>query len=199
MNKKEYFDQIAEKWDNRPNTEKEKSFAEKLVKSLKIKEGQKILDVGTGTGILIPQISKLIGSTGYMKAVDFSEGMVNICKAKFGDLANLSIDVADIEEISLPSSFFDYAICFGVFPHLQNKSKALGQLNRVLKSGGTLIIAHALSSKEIERIHACSSPMVAHDMLPASHVMESMLVQAGFGQIQITDVPGCYMCTSTKL
>ena len=73
----------------------------------------------------------------------------------------------------------------------------MAQLNRVLKTGGKLIIAHALSSTEII-VHHHHSSVVAHDALPDKAEMKRLLERAGFTGIHITDEPGCYVCLSTK-
>jgi ubiquinone/menaquinone biosynthesis C-methylase UbiE len=86
-----------------------------------------------------------------------------------------------------------------LFPHLENKDEALSQFNRVLKPGGKLVIAHALSSQQIKSHHHNAALVVAHDELPSEAEMRRMLKTAGFENVQITDVPGCYLCISNKL
>ena len=141
---------------------------------------------------------KAVGPTGHVTAIDYAEKMVEICKAKYTRYPNVNIMVQQVENLQFPSESFDVITCFGLFPHLENKEKALCQMNRVLKSGGRLIIAHALSSTEIKSHHQNASSVVAQDVLPEEARMKKLLKQAGFVKIHIVDKPGCYLCLSNK-
>jgi ubiquinone/menaquinone biosynthesis C-methylase UbiE len=154
-----------------------------------IQPGQKVLDVGTGTGILIPFLLEAVGSKGHVTAIDFAERMVEACKSKYAHLSNVNIALQQVEKLDFPSATFDAVTCFGLFPHLENKQKALSQMNRVLKPGGKLIIAHAFSSEELMAHHR-NATVVAHDVLPDEVEMKRLLKHAGFTGIHITDKPG---------
>ncbi len=198
MSKKEYFNKMAENWEAQ-FTSQEMFFLKDLETKLDLKEGQRILDAGTGTGILIPFLLKAVGPNGHVTAIDYAEKMISTCESKFGSNPNITFRVDDIEASSLPSSHFDAVVCFGLFPHLEHKDQALNQLNRVLRVAGKLIIAHALSSSEIQTRHERLSPVVALDVMPPKRQMKQMLKTAGFGKIQLTDKPGLYLCISTEL
>jgi ubiquinone/menaquinone biosynthesis C-methylase UbiE len=198
MNRKTYFNKAANNWDKRFQTPKLSSFLEKLVPQFGLEQGQNVLDVGTGTGILIPYLIRAVGSDGSVTAVDYSEKMIQVCKTKHSHLKNLSIKLGNIEETAFPPESFDAVICFGVFPHLENKEKALRNINRTLRSGGKLVIAHALSSEELKAHHNKASSTVMHDLLPEEAEMKKLLEQTGFAEISIKDEPGCYLCIAHK-
>ena len=166
MSRKAYFNQLADSWDKRFQTEALSTFLERLVPTFGLLPGQKILDIGTGTGILIPFLLKAVGPTGQISAIDYAEKMVKICKSKYAHLPNVTFTVQQVEKLDFPSQTFDAVTCFGLFPHIENKEEALQQINRVLKTNGKLIISHALSSTEIKAHHHNASSAVAHDELP---------------------------------
>jgi len=195
-NRREFFNKAAETWDKRFESTELANFLSQLVPKFNLKSGQRVLDVGTGTGLLIPFLVKAVGPTGHVTAVDYAEKMVEICKTKYAGISNVSISVKRVENLDFPSKSFDAVTCFGLFPHLEKKEVALTQLNRVLKPGGKLIIAHALSSSEIKAHHSTASAVV-HDALPDRKEMKRFLKQLGFNGIKITDKPGCYFCLST--
>ena len=199
MERKDYFNKMAETWDERFNSKELTHFLEGFVPKFGLKQGQKILDAGTGTGILIPFLLKAVGTTGHVTAVDYAEKMIEVCKNKFGLNQNITLNTKDIGTLTLPSESFDAAICFGLFPHLDHKGQALNQLNRVLKVQGKLIIAHTLSSSEIQSRHASLAHVVALDVMPTERQMKHMLKKTGFGRIHVTDKPRLYLCVSTKL
>jgi len=198
MSRKTYFNKAANSWDERFHTPSLSSFLEKLVPQFGLEPGQKILDVGTGTGVLIPYLIREVGPTGSVTAIDCSENMVQICKTKHSHLKNVNVELKNIEEDAFPTESFDAVICFGLFPHLENKEKALRNINRILKLGGSLIIAHALSSEELKAHHNNASSAVVHDVLPEEVEMIQLLEQIGFRQIRIKDEPGCYLCIAHK-
>ena len=198
MNRQEFFNIAAVTWDKRFQTQELLTFLEQLVPTFHLRHGQRILDVGTGTGILIPFLLKAVGPTGHVAAIDYSEKMVELCRAKYARFPNVSVAVQRVENLQFNSESFDAITCFGLFPHLENKEAALSQMNRVLKSRGRLIIAHALSSTEIKSHQHNTSLAVAHDVLPEEARMKRILRQAGFVKICTVDKPGCYFCLSTK-
>lgn len=198
MNQKEYFDNAAKTWDEKFLTPKLSAFLETLVPQFKLEKGQNILDVGTGTGVLIPYLSKAVSAEGSVTAVDFSENMAQIAKTKHVHLKNVTVKVANIQETTFPQETFDAVICFGVFPHLENKQKVLQNINSMLKPNGKLVISHALSSEELKVHHKKVSEKMAHALLPEPADMTKLLEQNGFTNISIKDEPGCYLCIAYK-
>jgi ubiquinone/menaquinone biosynthesis C-methylase UbiE len=193
-----FFNQAAKKWNKKYDNPKLRTFLKHFLPSFGITFAQSVLDVGTGTGFLIPFLLEAVNSEGHITAIDYAQNMVNICNAKYGHLPNLSIMVANAEELPFPDASFDAVVCFGVFPHLDSKKVALKQFHRVLKSKGKLIIAHALSRKEIENHHQNAPQPVCNDVLPNTKGMQKQLQGAGFTRIRIYDKQGSYLCTATK-
>ncbi len=197
MSREAYFNQAAESWDQKYYTQELEAFLGEFVSKFGLKPGQRILDAGTGTGVLIPFLLRIIGSSGSITAIDHAENMIKMFRSKFSNLRNVKVERKDVEELDLPSETFDVAICFGLFPHLERKTQALMHLHRVLKRRGRLVIAHALSSTEIREHHKRASP-VTRDVLPEEIVMKRLLKRAGFFEVRITDEPGLYLCLATK-
>ena len=193
-----FFNKLAETWDRRFLTRELNDFLEQFVPMFGLREGWKILDVGTGTGILIPFLHNAVGYGGCIIGIDYADKMIKVCRTKYGHIINVKFDVQNIEQIDYPSESFNAVTCFGLFPHLENRAEALRQMYRVLKPEGKLIIAHALSSQEIKDHHRSSSSVVAHDTLPESSEMRHILKQSGFFRIKIMDKLGCYLCVSSK-
>ena len=198
MNAKDYFNKAASTWDEKFLTPRLASFLEKLVPQFGLESGQQVLDVGTGTGVLIPYLVKELGPQGSVTAIDFSENMLQECKTKHQHLQNVTVRLGNIEEAQFPKETFDAIICFGVFPHLQNKQKVLQNIHSILKPEGKLVIAHSLSSEELKHHHQKVSKQVAHDLIPKMDDMKKLLKASGFKKISIQDEPGCYLCVARK-
>jgi len=199
MNKRKgLFNEAAKNWDKEYDNSKLQSFLEQFVPSFGLSAGHSVLDVGTGTGILIPFLYKAVGSNGHITAIDYSQNMIEICKTKYSHMPNVTIMVANAENLHFPDASFDAVTCFGVFPHMENKKAALKQFHRLLKSKGRLIIAHALSSEEIKSHHKNAPQPISNDVLPSETEMEKLLRKAEFTEIKIVDKQGSYLCTSIK-
>ena len=113
----------------------------KLVKLLKNKNVEQILDVAAGTADLSIELSKLKPKKIY--GVDISEEMLNIGKQKVQkkNLNNLiKLEIGDSENLQFKDYTFDaVTVSFGV-RNFENLEKGISEMYRVLKSGGNLIV-----------------------------------------------------------
>lgn len=197
MDKKRFFNQAAQGWDQRFYTPEMAERLSQLVSLFQLQKGAKILDVGAGTGGIIPYLLEAIGPEGSIWAVDFAEEMVKIGRKKFQKESRVVFELASVEDLPFKDRFFDQIVCFGAFPHFEDKGKALNEMNRVLKDQGTLIIAHALSSVALRSHHQNCAP-VSKDFLPEEGEMRSLLEKAGFQLSRLIDQPKCYLCEGVK-
>jgi hypothetical protein len=68
---------------------------------------------------------------------------------------------------------------------------------RVMKTGGTLIVAHLLSRRELASHHAAQNP-VARDVLPDNARMKSLFSDAKLSLLEVVDRPGRYLAKGIK-
>jgi len=97
---------------------------------------KKVLDVGCGTGIILSLLSK--NESISLSGVDLSENMLKIAKQKLDDRVELKI--GDSEQLPWKNNTFDAIICTDSFHHYPEPEKVLGEMARVLKSSGHIII-----------------------------------------------------------
>ena len=190
-----YFNERADIWDE-SIAEKDATKLEHMAKRLHIKSGSIVLDVGTGTGVFLPFLLRVVGRQGRIVALDFAERMLRKARAKGFDrgIAYLQADVGHIP--ARPQSF-DAIVCYSSFPHFPDKPKALGELKRVIKKGGQLLICHTSSRAQINAIHR-QVPAVKNDTLPDEAEMQGMLAVAGFTGIRIEDKSDSYLVSAEK-
>ena len=111
-----------------------------LVRELAIVPGERVLDVGCGTGLLAEHIADLVGPTGAVLGVDPLPLRIELAQAKARP--NLQFKVADAYDLSaIPSAAFDVVCLNAVFHWLPEKSGPLREFARVLKPGGRLGIS----------------------------------------------------------
>ena len=128
---KNTYNEVAEEFDQ---TRKKYSSVIEELKTY-IKEGEKVLDLGCGTGRLYEIFrGKNIDYTG----VDFSERLVQIARSKYGE----RFVVGDILNLPFPEKNFDSVWAIASLHHVPKKKfrkQAVNQIKKVLKPGGRII------------------------------------------------------------
>ncbi len=190
-----YFNERAATWD-KSAAGKDTTRLERMAKRLDIKPGSIVLDVGTGTGLLIPFLLPEIGRGGRIVALDFAEGMLARARAK-GFNGNIDYLCATVSNIPLHDEIFDIAVCYSSFPHFPDKLNGLTELSRVTKKGGRLLICHPTSRARINETHR-RIPAVANDFIPDGNEMRALLSAAGFVDLAIADDSESYLATASK-
>ena len=194
--RREFFNLAASKWDSLA-TEKTIARLDRIIKQSDIKSGSIILDIGTGTGILLPLLHNVLGNEGKIVGLDISEKMLQRARLKNQE-DNMNYLQAAVEEIPLLEETFDMAICYASFPHFANKPRALSEIARVLKQGGRLIICHTEDRRTINQLHQSIAGAVKHDMIPDATEMRLLLSSAGMVNIDIQDSADTYLATAYK-
>ena len=112
------------------------------IRTLRDLEPKKVLDVATGTGDVIIEIEKQL-SPDRMVGLDISPGMLDLGtkKVRSMDFAQkVEMVVGDCENLKFEDNAFDaITVAFGV-RNFENLNKGLSEMNRVLRSGGRVMV-----------------------------------------------------------
>ena len=176
-----FFDSCAASWDAIRVTSPAR--LHKLLAMAAIAPGSAVLDVGSGTGVLLPYLASIVGKNGRITAVDFSSNMLSIARQKYSELGNITFTYGDILELNLPQNSFDAITCLNFYPHLnQRKEEFLLRMLTLLKKGGKLIIMHDISREQVNGIHDSCDAVKEH-RLPAAEVTQKLLEQCGYKKV----------------
>src|ERR1700710_282666 len=107
--------------------------------------GGRVLEVGVGTGISLPQY----GSNVRIFGTDISEAMLKKAKQRVAELRLKNVEglaVMDAEKLEFPDNSFDVVMAQYVVTAVPNPEVALDEFARVLRPGGELIILTRVSA-----------------------------------------------------
>lgn len=194
--RKSFFDAHAAGWDEMLARDGRLHMLAMVAEWFGVREGESVLDVGTGTGALLPFLGRAVGPGGTLVAMDFSLNMLVQAIPHRPETAVLIN--AGVAAIPLRAESFDKVTCFSAFPHFPDKQKALLEMARVLKNGGTVSIAHLHSVEEIAKLHGTVGGPVHRDRLPDREAMELLMEGAGLTGNEIVNEPGRYLARGTK-
>ena len=111
-----------------------------LIEKLDVQPGQRVLDVGAGTGLLAEHVAAIVGQKGWVTAVDPLPLRITIAKRKAKP--NLTFLVGDAYDLdNFADAKFDVVYLNAVFHWFPEKKQPLANFFRVLKSGGRLGIS----------------------------------------------------------
>jgi demethylmenaquinone methyltransferase/2-methoxy-6-polyprenyl-1,4-benzoquinol methylase len=166
MNRHDFFNSLAEKWDEGNHYDFEK--IELMLRLLNIQQGDAVLDVGTGTGVLLPSLLQYTQAEN-ITAIDAAFKMIEAAQRKFKGV-NITFATGDILDYPFDEDSFDHVVCYSVFPHFEEKSKTLKRIAGILKTGGLLSILHSSSKETINgvHIHARHHEINSDYLLPAA-------------------------------
>jgi ubiquinone/menaquinone biosynthesis C-methylase UbiE len=193
--RKAFFDRHADRWNERLQYEKKRDRLLEVIKDFDLQEGHWVLDVGTGTGVLLSFLGEAIGPSGKLMAIDFAFKMLEQAKQRREEAVLLN---ASVESIPFRADQFDRVTCFSAFPHFPDKERALCEMVRVLKKGGKLMVAHLHSMEEINQLHQEMGGPISHDLLPHPELIRNLMRDAGLGGISVINRPGKFLARGEK-
>ncbi|WP_306185457.1 MULTISPECIES: class I SAM-dependent methyltransferase [unclassified Streptomyces] len=137
----EFFTARAADWDSRfPDDGPAYAAA---VAELGLREGDRVLDAGCGTGRALPPLRAAVGASGTVVGADLTPAMLQAA-VRAGRDQNGHLLLADVGALPLRSGVFDAVFAAGLIAHLPQPSQNLRELRRVVRPGGLLALFHPI-------------------------------------------------------
>lgn len=109
--------------------------------ALGLGEGDRVLEVGCGTGDDAIEMAKLVGSTGRVTGVDNDGHMLEVGRRRAVEAGvTVEFQVADVHHLPFDDRSFDACRADRVFMHLEDPLRALSEMVRVLRPGGRVLV-----------------------------------------------------------
>jgi SAM-dependent methyltransferase len=160
------------------------------LRALGLRAGERVLDVGSGPGLLAAEMAQAVGPAGHVTGIDVSDAMLALSRRRCGDLdpaGRVGLVKADAAALPFRDATFDAATSIQVYEYVADLPSALAELHRVLRPGGRALILdtdwdsivwHTTDPGQMGRLLAAWAQRFADPHLPRS--LAGQLHAAGF-------------------
>lgn len=198
----DYKQQVSEFFNQRTAYDLEGSRhpheANLLLKSVPLQEGQRVLDVATGTGLIALPAAQKVGLEGYVLGIDISPGMLHQARQKIEALGlkNIEFIQTDADYLDCADESFDVIFCCSAIMYLTNIPTTLQKWYYWLKPNGFVALSCAAETAYMATVQRRVCARLFDIKLP--HINEplgtpqkchNLLKQAGFKDIDVKVEP----------
>lgn len=164
--------------------------------ALGLTNGERVLDAGCGTGLLLELEANAVGSRGRADGVDYSEDMLAKARERLAGLEQVNLQQGSVESLPFDDSNYDALSCTQTLLYVADLNAALQEFQRVLRPRGRLAIIetdwsgaviHSRDQVLTRRILDAWDGSVANPNLPRR--LKPILSGVGFGAIRIAAIP----------
>jgi len=137
MSSKEYFDEVAPRWDEMREVFFSEAVREKAIAAANVRPGTLAADIGAGSGFVT---EGLVRKGLRVIAVDQSEAMLSKMRSKLCHVDTIEYRVGSAESLPLDDETADYVFANMYLHHVDYPPRAIGEMVRILKPEGRLVI-----------------------------------------------------------
>ncbi len=156
-----------------------------------LREGETVVDLGSGAGFDCFLASSRVGPTGKVIGVDMTPEMIEKARgnATKGDYTNVDFRLGEIEALPLEDASVDTVISNCVLNLVPCKAKAFGEIYRILKPGGKLAVSDIVLSRDLPETLK-NDPAVYSSCIGGAIRKEQyfhLLAETGFVEVEVVD------------
>lgn len=188
----EFFTARAADWDARfPDDGPAYAAA---VGELGLREGDRVLDAGCGTGRALPPLRAAVGPSGVVVAADLTPAML-AAAVRAGRHRDGQLLLADVTALPLRTGSLDAVLGAGLIAHLPNPAENLRELARVVRPGGTLALFHPIGRAALA---ARQGRRITPDDLRAEANLRPLLAASGWDMTSYVDEDARFLALATR-
>ncbi|MFG3100813.1 class I SAM-dependent methyltransferase [Streptomyces sp. NPDC048182] len=188
----EFFTARAAGWDSKFSGDGPAYAA--AVADLDLREGDRVLDAGCGTGRALPPLRAAVGPTGLVIGADLTPAMLQEA-ARAGRGRSGRLLLTDVAALPLRSESLDAVFGAGLIAHLPDPAGNLRELARVVRPGGRLALFHPLGRAALSARHG--RPLTPED-LRAEPNLRPLLAGSGWRMTSYTDEAARFLALAER-
>ncbi|CAL9603235.1 class I SAM-dependent methyltransferase [Streptomyces sp. enrichment culture] len=164
------------------------------VAALGLREGDRVLDAGCGTGRALPPLRAAVGASGTVIGADLTPAMLREA-ARAGRDRDGVLLLTDAAALPLRAGALDAVFAAGLIAHLPHPSRALRELARVVRPGGTLALFHPVGRATLA---ARQGRRLTGDDLRAEANLRPLLAGSGWRMISYADEDARFLALASR-
>ncbi|MFC7260680.1 class I SAM-dependent methyltransferase [Streptomyces lutosisoli] len=153
------------------------------VTEMGLREGDRVLDAGCGTGRALPPLRAAVGASGVALGADLTPAMLEAA-VRAGRDRDGQLLLADVSALPLRTASLDAVFGAGLIAHLPNPAENLRGLARVVRPGGTLALFHPIGRAALA---ARQGRQITADDLRAEANLRPLLAGSGWDMTSYVD------------
>ena len=175
------------------------SWADRLIEAGEIHEGDRVLDVACGTGIVARRAASRVDTSGSIVGLDINEGMLAVAEETAVDVQpSIEWRQADATDLPFPDEQFDVVCCQQALQFLDDPVAAVGEMRRVLTPGGRVALsvwrpldyqpAYVVLADALERYVGDEAGEMMRSPFPAwdGEHLRTLVQDSGFDELSVT-------------
>lgn len=157
-----------------------------IVAAMDLERGDRVVDIGAGTGLFLEPFAGAVGESGVVYAVDISEPFVEHMRARAADrgLTQVRAQVCSQDSIDLPPGSVDVAFVCDVYHHFEYPNASLASIHSALRPGGEFFVV------DFERIPGVTEGWLLDHVRAGKEVFTAEIVGAGFELVEEIEIDG---------
>jgi SAM-dependent methyltransferase len=189
---REFFGARAADWDSRfPDDGPAYAAA---IAELGLRDGDRVLDAGCGTGRALPALRTAVGRSGVVVGADLTPAMLEAAvRAGRGRVGHLLL--ADVAALPLRSESLDAVFAAGLIAHLPQPEENLRGLARAVRPGGTLALFHPIGRAALA---ARQGRQITPDDLRAEPNLRPLLAGSGWRMTSYADEDARFLALAVR-
>ncbi len=188
----DFFTARAADWDSRfPDDGPAYAAA---VAGLGLREGDRVLDAGCGTGRALPPLRAAVGPSGVVLGADLTPAMLQAA-ARAGRDRDGRLLLADVAALPLRSGCLDAVFAAGLIAHLPRPADDLRELARAVRPGGALALFHPIGRAALAARHG---RRLTPDDLRAESNLRPLLARSGWRMTSYVDEDSRFLALAVR-